>query len=251
MKQKIGIKAISFDFWTTLYGETSENWNISDEKRIKILKEITQKYNIRISMDKLKEIHKIEQKAFYNTWKFQHRTLSTEDRINITLDKLNLSLDNKENTKLIDSYSRIILEYPPILAPKIKEVLDTLKSEGYILGIISDTGYAPGKVLKELMDIDGILKYFSAFSFSDETGVAKPHIKAYHKIMDQFNIDNPKHILHLGDLERTDISGAINAGMHSGRYIGLTRNLDMENFKTNADFYIDDWKNLTDYISLI
>jgi putative hydrolase of the HAD superfamily len=249
MIEKIKIKAVSFDFWTTLYDETEENWKKSTEKRIDILKKLSDKYDIKIIKNELVNIFKQEQEAFYNIWKYQHRTLTTEERINFTLDKLNLSLENGESQKLIDKYSRIIFDYPPLLAPNIKNLLEYLNNEGFIVGIISDTGYASGKILKELMEMDGILKYFKAFSFSDETGVAKPHIKAYSRIMKDFKIDNPKHILHIGDLERTDISGAINAGMFSCRYIGLTKNLDYDKFSTKADFYIDDWDDLRKYIA--
>jgi putative hydrolase of the HAD superfamily len=42
------------------------------------------------------------------------------------------------------------------------------------LGVISDTGITPGRVLRQILERNGLMDFFSVTVFSDETGVAKP-----------------------------------------------------------------------------
>lgn len=252
MKKKLlkNLKCITFDFWNTLYGDTKEDFKIADEIRMEYLIKTASKYNKHIDKKEAKELIKYDNKVFYTVWKEQHKTLLPEQRIKLILKKLNLEINEKDKNQLTEKFQNVIFKRPPKISSNIKKILSTLKKSNIKLGIISDTGYAVGDLLKELMSKDNILKYFDAFSFSDETGVAKPQEKAFKKIFDDLNVDKPEQMLHLGDLERTDIEGALKLGVKAGLYIGFY-NINGYLFETTkANIYIEDWLELLDHIAL-
>ncbi len=248
-KKKLdNIKWVTFDFWNTIYGDTKEKYRKADEIRINYISDILSKYKKTISYNMLMEAINHDRKVFYAVWREKHKTLLPEQRIKLLLNKLNLEISEEDTKILTKNFQNVIFKQTPILATNIKLVLDKLSNAGIKLGVISDTGYATGKQLKKLMGDENILKYFEAFSFSDETGVAKPQEKAFHYIFDACNIDEPEKMLHLGDLERTDIEGALNLGIKSGLYTGFYQ-LNGYSFKsTKADICINDWSELPDYI---
>lgn len=245
---KIKVKAVSFDFWGTLYFDTIKNFKLSNKIRESYLKEILDKNNIEHTPLDLELAIQAEGKEFYRVWLHEHRTIIPKERLRISLNSLNISLTDDSFDKICEKMKRVVLKRPPTLAPGVVEVIKTLKENKLRLGIISDTGYATGDVLMELMERDGLLKYFDAFSFSDETGVAKPQPKAYDHLMKELSLTNVKDVLHIGDLERTDIEGALNIGMPCCKYIGSSQKPE-EDKVTRADFCIDNWLDLLNIIN--
>lgn len=141
---------------------------------------------------------------------------------------------------VIDFFEKSILYFPPSMEPHACYALEQL-SKHYTLGIISDTGFSPGRIMTQMLEEIGIKKYFSGFSYSDETGVAKPHPKAFDTLLQMFNVPAAS-ALHIGDIERTDIVGAKNVGMQAIRYDGNSES-DTIQSKTNntaADIIMTD-----------
>ena len=108
------------------------------------------------------------------------------------------------------------------------------------LAIISDTAFSPGSVLKQLMERDGIARYFDHYIFSDETGVAKPHPDAFHKALDGLG-GTPEKGVHIGDIERTDILGAKGVGMEAILYRTPDRQHKYAEETTVADYILEEW----------
>ena len=113
-----------------------------------------------------------------------------------------------------------LLNERPALVPEAKEVLVEL-SATYRLGLISDTGITPGRVLRQIMEEDGILDYFIHLTFSDEIGFSKPHPDAFLTTLKHLQV-SPDQAVHVGDLLRTDIAGAKRVNMRAVQYIGIT-----------------------------
>jgi FMN phosphatase YigB (HAD superfamily) len=95
-------------------------------------------------------------------------------------------------------------------------------STRYPLAIISDTGITPGRVLRQILEKDGVLGYFSHLTFSDELGWSKPHPEAFLSTLIALNA-RPDSAVHIGDLLRTDILGAQSVGMRAVQYIGVNQ----------------------------
>jgi putative hydrolase of the HAD superfamily len=114
-----------------------------------------------------------------------------------------------------------MLEEPPEVVPDASAVLAELAAD-YRLAVISDTGLTPGRVLRQILEQDGLLPYFTHLTFSDELGRSKPHAEAFEATLAALNA-TPAEGVHVGDLLRTDIAGAQSVGMRGVQYVGVMR----------------------------
>jgi putative hydrolase of the HAD superfamily len=145
--------------------------------------------------------------------------------------------------KLRADFEEAILEIPATLVEFAKDAVE-LAAQNYRLGIISDTGYSPGRALRELLRREGILHYFDVLAFSDEIGVAKPCPDAFRLVEGRLNFKSSE-MLHIGDTEGRDIIGARSAGWQSALFIGVSdKYLD----GTSAQYVFRDWKHFTEWL---
>jgi putative hydrolase of the HAD superfamily len=100
------------------------------------------------------------------------------------------------------------------------ETMDHLKSKGIKIGLICDTGFSTGRVVRKLLEEDGLAQYIDVMCFSDEVGVPKPGHEIFDKALAELGV-RPPQAVHVGDLKRTDIAGAHEAGMHAIRFRGV------------------------------
>ena len=102
-----------------------------------------------------------------------------------------------------------------------RDAVEKLRAAGVRLGVISDTGFAPGRVLRGLLRRAGLLAGFepAALTFSDEVGVPKPHRRIFQAALDGLRVE-PSQAVHVGDLRATDVAGARAMGMGSVRFVG-------------------------------
>jgi len=129
------------------------------------------------------------------------------------------------------AYEEGLLERPPTLVPGARDAVERLSTR-YRLGIISDVGFAPGRVLKQVLAATGLIEAFDSLVFSDEAGFSKPHIEVFRR--SAWNLDcEMGEMVHIGDLEHTDIVGAKRAGCRAIRFTGITPMAEQE--KTMAD----------------
>jgi putative hydrolase of the HAD superfamily len=212
----MSLKVITIDFWNTLYDST--NGIERNKIRNDSIRRALAKVDYDISDKDLKEAIRMAWAHFNELWIKQMRTPLPKESVEYFWDYLKLPNDEKAIDEVVKSFETAILECPPMLMKDVAYVLDKLTKD-YKLAIISDTGFTPGTILKTVMDKSGVLDYFSAFSFSDETGVAKPHPKAYLKVLEELDC-LPENALHIGDIEQTDVEGAKKLGMRAIRFSG-------------------------------
>lgn len=209
-------KLITIDFWNTLVD--SSNGIKRNGYRQKVLVEEMRETGADITHEIWEKATKASWEHFNSIWINEQRTPTPDETVKFYWKFLELPVNSRALEICKEAFAMAILKYPPKLVDNAKEALDKLR-ENYTLAIVSDTGFSPGKVLKELLERLGVLNYFSAFSFSDETGVSKPHPKAFQTILDELDF-HPKEAIHIGDLERTDIVGAKGVNMGAIRFMG-------------------------------
>ena len=107
------------------------------------------------------------------------------------------------------------------IAPGIGDALTAIREAGLRVGIISDTGFAPGATLRRYLAHHGLLDHFDHWSFSDEVGVFKPDPAIFDHAAAGLGVSDPACLAHVGDLRRTDVGGAVGAGWTGIRYRGL------------------------------
>lgn len=123
--------------------------------------------------------------------------------------------------------------------PGVREALSTM-AERYRLAVISDTGYSPGVVLRELLDRHDLLSAFDFLFFSNEHERCKPNPTVFRRTLAELNVE-PSEALHVGDIQRTDIVGAQEVGMTAALFdaAGL-----YSPERTTADFIVRDFEEL-------
>lgn len=243
------IKVITIDFWNTLF-DSSHGDERNQIRQKSILQEIA-KYNISISHEQFSEALAASWEHFNSIWKNDSRTPEPRESVEYFFNYLNLPADAESIDNVTKCFAESILDYPPKLIDGVKESLELL-SKSYLLAIVSDTGFSPGEILKRLLIREGIGGYFKSYSFSDETGVSKPHPKAFLTALEPLGC-KPENALHIGDIEFTDIVGAKKLGMKAIRFSGdPTAFLNLENAKvTLADAEAFTWQEITEKIKML
>jgi HAD superfamily hydrolase (TIGR01549 family) len=100
------------------------------------------------------------------------------------------------------------------------DVLAALREAGIGLALVCDTGFTPGRVVRQLLANEGLLTHLEVLCFSDEVGVPKPGNEIFAKALAELGV-RPPEAIHVGDLRRTDIAGAHDIGMHAARFRGV------------------------------
>jgi putative hydrolase of the HAD superfamily len=163
------------------------------------------------------------------------------------LAHLEVTLSEPSLSELVVKFEELLLERPPILIDGAAEVLKEL-SKHYRLGIISDVGFSPGRVLKQVLAAHGLVDLFDSLVFSDEAGRAKPHLEVFERAARSLSAE-PGEMVHVGDLERTDIIGAKSAGYRAIRFTGITQ-MD-EDESSIADFVTDDLTEIPKLVEML
>ncbi len=247
------IKAVTIDFWNTLYDSSGGEGR--DRERFAIMMQQTERLGaMSVSHHDLKAAHKAAWEHFNVVWKEQHRTPPTRSMVEFFWNHLAVDADEEAIETVTTAFCEGVLNHPPALLPGVAEVLAVL-STTHSIALISDTAFSPGRVLRKIMERDGIAQYFNAFSFSDETGVSKPHPKAFQTALaglagETFDVSgafNVAECVHIGDIERTDVAGAKNIGMRAILFAGdpnARMNDEHKHLPTEADACAESWPDI-------
>ena len=231
----MAIKAVSFDFWNTLFTEQPGAFKLYKERRRSLLAAAVVSFRD-VDHGELERACHLEAESHNKTWRQHHRTSAAGERVTSILSHLEICLPDGEIAELARRFEEGILEQPPMLVAGAREVLERLAGR-YRLGIISDVGFSPGRVLKEVLASHGLLGAFDSLVFSDEAGCSKPHLAVFESTARSLAAE-PHTIVHIGDLEHTDVFGAKQAGYRAIRFTGVTPMEEGE--ETSADFITDD-----------
>lgn len=92
--------------------------------------------------------------------------------------------------------------------PGAVELLDFLKGEGFVLGIISNND---GRTEEKCEEV-GIREYFDIIVDSTRDGFIKPDSRIFHFMLRKLKL-SPCEAIHIGDLYGSDVMGGLNAGL--------------------------------------
>lgn len=126
------------------------------------------------------------------------------------------------------------------------EVLATLARHGIGLALVCDTGFTPGRVVRRLLEEEGLIAYLEVLCFSDEVGVPKPGLDIFAKALAGLGV-RPPEAVHVGDLKRTDVAGARDIRMHAARFRGVHD--DQSDF-ADAELVLDRHEQLLEALGL-
>lgn len=234
------IKAITFDFWQTLYADSQELRRQRQAMRTQLCHQFLVKNGHNVTTSEVNFGFQAAYNLVAKMW-HRHRGVTVDSCILHLLGTLGISPIQSVVDTLVQLTGEACLNIPPVLIPHSRDTLAQLNTK-YQMGIISDTGLTPSRFVRRLMEKDGILDNFAAQTYSDETAHTKPEVIQFHSTLQQLNV-RPVHAAHIGDLVWTDIVGAKNAGMKAIRFSGVTAKLDNDNDEL-PDATFDDYRRL-------
>ena len=235
------IKAITFDFWNTLYRAAPYAFAL----RRRLMFDLFAKNRIDVSVEHVDAAEEVARTEWNRVWREEHRTLPAAEWVRLMLDKLLIQLPPDDFGALADYFDRSLLEANPgpMLIEGAGEAVRSLAPR-YRLGVISDSGLSTGRTLREFLKRDGLLESFTCTTFSDEVGVSKPHARIFQVTLDRLGTQ-PHEAVHLGDLVHSDIAGAKAIGMYAVR---LTANYDDANRSVEPDAVVNSYAEFEEWL---
>ena len=214
------LHAVTFDFWGTLYQNASGR-----DERLHLLEEALARHNQPRLWTDLEAAYGHVWSVWNRIWREEHRSVTIEHWLREVMAFLEADLPKDVLTGLRRPIEEVYLhDGAPRPVPGVAEVLPHL-SRRYRLGLISDTGLTPGRVLRELLRRDGLLPHFGVLTFSDETGAAKPLPEQFLRTLAILEA-RPEEAAHIGDLPETDLAGARAVGMRAVLFLGVSQRQD-------------------------
>jgi putative hydrolase of the HAD superfamily len=229
------LRALTFDFWGTLYENA-----YAREDRLRLLDEVLARHGQPRTWEEMDAAYSNALSVWDRVWRTEQRSLTIRRWLNELLDHLGADLSEDAAADLGRAMQEIYLhDDRPHPVTGAKDALAALAQQ-YALGLISDTGLTPGRVLRQVMRRDGLLTFFHALAFSDELGVAKPKPEPFLHTLDQLGA-KPEEAAHIGDLPETDLRGARRVGMKAVLFLGVS---EREDGRQLADAAFDDYSEL-------
>lgn len=234
------LQAITFDFWGTLY----EDGSTADE-RLPIIEKALSVHGQSRSLSQIEAATKHAWAIWERTWLEERRSLPISSWLDEVLNAMDVSLPSAARESLYRPLQDIYLNEarPPQPIAGVLDIVPRL-ARRYRLGLISDTGLTPGRVLREVMDRDGLLRFFDTETFSDEIGVTKPEPQAFLRTLEALEVPAAA-AAHIGDLPETDIVGARGVGMRALLFLGKSHR---EDGLALADAAFEDYVELEDIL---
>ncbi len=204
-------EAVTFDFWCTLFRDA--NSQMRRRARIEAFARLTG-----VLETAVEDAFAVAWQEFDRCHRERQYTLKPVDAVQIAAQLLEIEVDPQSKRKLSEMIATAILDYPPEPIEGAVEVVKAV-ADRMPVGIISDTGISPGASLRVILERHGILDLFAVLNFSDEVGVSKPQRPMFQRAADTLGV-SPGQMLHVGDIEHTDIAGAQAFGARAALFAG-------------------------------
>ena len=237
----MALRAVTFDYWDTLYEGTTKPERV--ELRRQAIRTLLAAIGREIPDEQFAALYRSAAIEADRWWREEQRGYTTQERIRGLLARLDV--ERPADCQYVATAERAIddalLAYPPPLLPGAGNGIARLAS-AYTLGIISDTGFASGRAQDRLLQRDQLLASFAATVYSMDIGHAKPRPEPFVAALRALG-SAPADTLHVGDNERTDVRGALAAGIRAVR-VDIVR----AQGPSAAEFVARSFDELTEYL---
>lgn len=210
------LEAVTFDFWNTLYDDEHGGYDEVHEARLELFRELVLSLGGQLDEEGLLGAYQSGFEAYVDAWR-QGRHFGAPEQIEHVLGRLGLASRDGHLAGVARRLEDVGAGARLALLPGAAEVIPALARSGVKIGLISDTGLTPGRILRRFLERDRLLPHFGALSFSDETGYPKPDPRMFLDTLERLGAD-PLRAAHVGDMPRTDIAGARAVGMVAVRF---------------------------------
>jgi HAD superfamily hydrolase (TIGR01662 family) len=219
------LKAVGFDLWETLITDTPEQSREQERLRLERMESILAERGLGATAERI-------ERAYRTIWQRCHDLYWSADvdipcrrQIEHLLEELGLdpaSFDPAALDALEEAYARAAVEILPSTVEGAREVVAELKSRGYRVGLISNTGRTPGSALREVLEQLDLAPHIDAMVFSNEHGACKPQASIFASLREALGVDY-EEMLFVGDNLYVDVHGAQRCGMRGVHFIPRVR----------------------------
>lgn len=230
----MSVRAITFDFWGTLFQDTAS------EKRQRVRVESLARV-AGVPVEPAEKALQTSYREFFRCHVEEQRTMTPQDAVHLACEILGISLSAEAEEEITHIFATAVLTYPP---SPVDGALEAVRAAAALVptGLISDTGISPGDSLRTLLDRYGFSEHLRVMTFSDEVGVAKPQLPMFLQTVEALGV-SPTELLHIGDLEATDIAGVQAVGGVAALFGGVnTRFVG----NTAAQYTFTAWRQFID-----
>lgn len=239
------IKAITFDLWDTVFIDDSDEPKrkaagrlSKKEERRALVFEYTRKHKD-VSKELVDSVYSTVDAAFSKVWHSQFVTWKVAERMELIFKGLGIDLASDKMDEIVKLHEEMELEFRPDFIEGVGDAIAELHKT-YKLGVISDAIFSPGRVLREILKGEDLLKYFDHFVFSDEIGNSKPQPIVFESAHKNLGVQ-PQEMVHIGDREHNDIIGPKNVGVGA---LLCTASLNRGSENTQADAIFSNYSDL-------
>jgi FMN phosphatase YigB (HAD superfamily) len=207
--------ALSLDYWDTLFDGSNLPERLG--RRQAALRQMLRNLECDVSDEEFHTLYRAAGAEADRWWREEHRGYGANERIRWMLSRLNVTrpADCEHVAAAVRAVDETLLEFPPPLLAGAKETVERLATR-FPMAILSDTGFASGVAQDALLAREGILQLFPARIYSMDIGHAKPRREMFEACAAALG-RVPDSIIHIGDNERTDVRGALDAGFRAIR----------------------------------
>src|SRR5215218_5162146 len=213
------LRALTFDYWDTLYDGRA------------------------LPEEQLRRLYEESGREAQRWWSEEQRGYTTKDRLRWILERA--AVTPREGCEHVataaDAVDNALLMLPPAMLAGAWQMLRTLRRH-FTLAVVSDTGFASGRAQDRLLEKDAARAFFTATIYSMDVGHAKPRPEIFRRAVAALGVE-PHEILHIGDNERTDVRGALEAGFRAIRLDVIRGGGPSE-----AEFVARSYEGLTEYL---
>ncbi len=233
------LRAVTLDLWGTLIESRDPIGKI--ERRREMLLEAIREAGFPMEVERLRGGFRAARRIIDAGIAHDRRDIGPPGRWQELMHQLGVPPEAVPFDRVMPAYEELTIEYLPELLPGVEMAVEALAGR-YKLGLICNTGYTGGRVLRQVLAQRGLIGYFEVLTFSNEHGFLKPHPTIFHDTLKALAVP-PGHAIHIGDTEEMDIAGAQGAGMYAARYLPEGDNDGA--IVSQADILFFDWGELT------
>lgn len=213
--RRVPLRAITLDYWDTLF--SGEALGERAAFRQKALRQMMADIGCSITDDEFLNLYRASGAESERWWRDEHRGYTARHRIDWMLDRIAVKRppDCEHVARAVQAVDDALLTLPPPLLADAKDCVEALAAR-FKLAIISDTGFASGRAQDLLLEQVGLRDKFACTIYSADVGHAKPRPEPFLAALAALGVA-PEEALHVGDIERTDVRGALAVGMRAVR----------------------------------
>ena len=214
----MAIRAVIFDLWQTLIFDTPEIQQKRRDLRTAEIRTALAAAGFSAEPVQIEDAFRDNVRACAAR-RAQELDISGEEQVRGFLAHLGVPEALNEGQPfdaLFRAYTEGVVDVLPTVPDGTVPALQSLRDAGVSMGLISNTGSAPGPTLRRMLERLGLLHYLQpeALAFSDELRRCKPDPVVFHHTLTALGIP-AKEAVFVGDTPRLDIAGARRAGIRS------------------------------------